>query len=226
MTKPKIICHMVMSLDGRIDCSMVEKIETDDYYEALNSFACDSTIEGRTTVQMHYANPTPFSESGKAVGRECFYKAAEGGYQIFVDTRGTLTYPEASEENRLCLLGEQAKDSYLKYLEGIGCSYIVCGKDRIDFHRAVEILAEDFGVKRLAVVGGGRLNAAFLKAGLLDVISVMISPGIDGREGEPALFDGLEKSEVPVKIKPIGCKMMRHGTLWVQYTPESSSKNS
>ena len=30
--KPYIICHMVASVDGRIDCSMVDKISGDEYY--------------------------------------------------------------------------------------------------------------------------------------------------------------------------------------------------
>ena len=33
--KPYIICHMMSSVDGRIDCDMTEKIGGDEYYEVL-----------------------------------------------------------------------------------------------------------------------------------------------------------------------------------------------
>ncbi len=208
---------MMMSLDGRIDCSMTEKIGTDDYYEALDSLECDSTLEGRTTVKMHYAQAEDFTPNDIPVEKERFYKAKNGGYQIFVDTKGTLTYPANPSENRLCLLSGQASSAYLKYLESIDYSYIVCGKERIDLERAVEILAEKFGVKRLAVVGGGRINGAFLSANLLDEISVMIAPGIDGRTGEPNLFDGLSNSASPVQLKLTSCRQMKQGTIWAKY---------
>ncbi len=210
----------MMSLDGRIDCSMTEKIGTDDYYEALDSLECDSTLEGRTTVKMHYACPEDFSQNDFPIGKECLYKATEGGYQIFIDTKGTLTYPENPSENRLCLLSEQASSAYLKYLESIGYSYIACGKERIDLVRACEILAEKFNVKRLAVVGGGRINGAFLAKGLLDEISAMIAPGIDGRTGEPSLFNGLSNMASPVPLELTSCIQMKQGTVWVKYKPK------
>lgn len=37
MNKPKVIVHMMMSLDGRIDCSMTEQLRgTDEYYSTLD----------------------------------------------------------------------------------------------------------------------------------------------------------------------------------------------
>ena len=44
--RPYIICHMVESVDGRIDCDMVDKISGDEYYHALNSLECASQVEG------------------------------------------------------------------------------------------------------------------------------------------------------------------------------------
>lgn len=36
MNKPYIICHMMSSADGRIDCAMTEHLKgVEDYYETL-----------------------------------------------------------------------------------------------------------------------------------------------------------------------------------------------
>ena len=36
MNKPYIICHMMSSVDGRIDCAMTEQLKgVEDYYETL-----------------------------------------------------------------------------------------------------------------------------------------------------------------------------------------------
>ena len=48
--RPYIICHMMASLDGRIDCDMTEKISGDEYYEALETLGCQSELNGRVTT--------------------------------------------------------------------------------------------------------------------------------------------------------------------------------
>lgn len=46
MKKPYIICHMMISIDGRIDCAMTSKLPgVDDYYTSLDEI----------TVPMHIA---------------------------------------------------------------------------------------------------------------------------------------------------------------------------
>lgn len=42
--KPYIICHMMSSVDGRIDCDMTEKIGGDEYYEVLKRLDCSSEL--------------------------------------------------------------------------------------------------------------------------------------------------------------------------------------
>jgi riboflavin biosynthesis pyrimidine reductase len=41
----------------------------------------------------------------------------------------------------------------------------------------------------LLVEGGGGANGAFLRAGLIDEISLVICPAIDGANGAPSVFD-------------------------------------
>lgn len=59
--RPYIVCHMMASVDGRIDCAMTEQIESgDEYYEALAELGCPSLLMGRVTMQLHYAAAEPF----------------------------------------------------------------------------------------------------------------------------------------------------------------------
>lgn len=43
----------------------------------------------------------------------------------------------------------------------------------------MEILADEFNIDRLAIVGGGKINGGFLEAGLVDEISILIGAGVD-----------------------------------------------
>lgn len=211
MTKPYLVCHMMMSLDGRIDCAMTAKLRgVDDYYSTLDALDVPSRISGRMTAELELALPGKFEapEGAAAIGREAFSKKIDAsGYEVVIDTHGTLLWKktEENETPRLILTSESASRAYLAYLDDLGISWIACGKESVDLARALEILASEFGVKRAAVVGGGRINKGFLEAGLIDEVSILIGPGIDGRTGQNALFDGRadDADPVPVRFKDV-----------------------
>ncbi len=213
---------MVASVDGRIDCSMVDKISGDEYYSTLASLGCPSYVEGKITTEHYHSLPGHYeAEDSTPVARETLHKAVEAdGYQICPDTKGTLLWAAAQPEPLLILLSENAPEEYLGYLRDRNISYIVAGKERIDLPRAMEILGKEFGVTRLAVLGGGKINGGFLSAGLIDEISILLAPGIDGRTMQPALFDGIADRPgfIPTKLKLRSVESIAEGVLWIRYS--------
>lgn len=220
--KPYIICHMMSSVDGRIDCAMTEKIDnTENYYKALDSLNFDAVLEGRVSRQMHYALPEPFVAADKTpVGKEEVHIARKADhYDVAVDTHGSLRWPDtAAADNLLVITDENCPKEYLDYLTENGISWISTGRDGIDFPRAVELLAEKFGIKRLGIVGGGHINGAFLKAGLLDEVSLMIGGGIDGRKGMAAVFDGITDMDFPTTLLTLNDVERMGNTVWLKYS--------
>ena len=210
------------SVDGRIDCAMTAEIDkTDAYYQALDHLKFDAVLEGRVSRQMHYALSEPFKASNPApIGKEKFYKAHSAShYDIAIDTHGSLKWPhDASAINLLVITDEDCPQEYHEYLTANGISWIACGKKGIDLRRSVEILAEDFGVKRLGIVGGGHINGAFLQSGLLDEVSVMIGGGIDGRAGMAAVFDGIKEKNYPPTMLILNDVERMGNTVWLKYT--------
>ena len=162
------------------------------------------------------------SETATPLHKEAFSKAADAaGYEVVVDTRGTLLWDGVQEDRPLLVLtSQQVSREYLAYLDSLHISWIACGQEKIDLNRACEILAEAFGVKRMAVVGGGHINAAFLAAGLLDEVSILIGAGIDGRGGMQAVFDGLpmDRDVTPLKLRSV--EQYGSGAVWLRYTVE------
>ena len=48
MNKPYIICHMMTSVDGRIDCAMTEQLPgVEEYYATLDELDVPTRISGR-----------------------------------------------------------------------------------------------------------------------------------------------------------------------------------
>ncbi len=221
--RPYTVCHMMASLDGRIDCAMTEQIDdTNHYYEALARLDCPSTLEGKTTLAMHYAQEGEFQclKAHEDAGQQ-LYKATDGtGYAIGVDTRGTLLWDDDTTElfgrPLLMILSEQASQEYLDYLKSKYISYITTGRGGIDLASAMETLRTVFGVERLAVVGGGHINGSMLDQGLIDEVSMMYGYGIDGRGGMAAAFDGRPMDRKPVRLtfKSVD---EQDGIVWMRY---------
>lgn len=223
MKKPYIICHMMTSLDGRIDCAMTSKLRgVSNYYETLNALDVPTTVSGRVTAELEMSEPGVFTpESEEVYGKEGFSKKADADrYEIIVDTKGRLLWHDATgmEKPYLIITSEKVSKEYVEYLDKQNISWIACGKERIDLARACEILATEFHVERMGIVGGPKINTGFLEAGLLDEISILMGPGIDGRGGMPPVFDGLEMEHdvIPLKLKDV--KKFDSDAIWIRYT--------
>ena len=223
MNKPYIICHMMTSVDGRIDCAMTEQLPgVEEYYTSLAALEAPTRVSGRVTAQLEMAQAGAFrSETVTPLGAERFYKAVDAeGYEVVVDTHGTLLWDGYEDEGRplLIVTSEQVSREYIDYLESLHISYIACGSEHIDLPRACEILADVFGVRRMAVVGGGHINAGFLAAGLLDEVSLLIGAGIDGRGGMAAVFDGLPMDRPVTQLKLKQAQKYGENAVWLRYT--------
>jgi riboflavin biosynthesis pyrimidine reductase len=72
-------------------------------------------------------------------------------------------------------------------------SYFFAGKSELDLTLALEVLNRELGVKRLLLEGGGGSNGAFLRAGLVDELNLILCPAVDGAKGAPSVFDSTER---------------------------------
>lgn len=224
MARPYVICHMMTSVDGRIDCAMTEHLPgVQEYYDTLDALNAPTRVSGRVTAQLEMARPGTFhSEKREPLGKEAFTKAAPAeGYEVVVDTHGTLLWDGVGAEGGrplLILTSQQVSRSYLEYLDSLHISWIACGEESVDLNRACEILAEEFDVERMAVVGGGHINAAFLAAGLLDEVSILVGAGIDGRGGMAAVFDGLPMDRPVTQLRLTHVSQYGSGAVWLRYS--------
>lgn len=215
---------MVESIDGRIDCSMVDRISGDEYYSTLDSLECTASVEGRVTMEHYYALPGHFETLDLTpIGVKSVFKSTDRtDFHICPDTRGSLQWESGvMDDGRplMVLASEDVPAEYLASLRSKEISYIAVGKSRIDLADAVAILRSEFGVERLAVLGGGLINGGFLAAGLIDEVSLLLAPGIDGREGWRAMFDGIaDQSKLPTALTLQSVERMDNDVLWIRYT--------
>ena len=221
--RPYIICHMLSSVDGKIDGAALKGVTKAGDYEATGTkLEGDAWICGRTTMQRHFAEKEAFvSASNRTAGRQPVYVARKAkSYAVSIDTTGKLRWAsgDIDGDHLICVVSERAPEDYLSMLREKGISYIVAGTPTIDLAKAVSLLGEQFGIRRLLLEGGGHINGAFLEADLVDEVSLLLVPGIDGRHEIPAVFDGVDaerKTAVPLKLK--SADRRERDTLWLRY---------
>jgi len=68
--------------------------------------------------------------------------------------------------------------------------------------------------------GGGKINGGMLRAGLVDEVSVLISPVVDGRIGTPALFDDDADEVTPRRLALESVERRADDMLWLRYRVE------
>ncbi len=67
----------------------------------------------------------------------------------------------------------------------------LCGREEVDLSQALELLASEFGVRRLIGEGGGELNDALFRGGLVDELRLTVCPFLFGGRAAPSIADGL-----------------------------------
>ncbi len=228
--KPYVICHMMSSLDGHALTDGWErpfKNAAGDLYEELaKTFHFDAWICGRVTMQeISHGDDYPRGLAKSPVPRTHHFadRNAET-YAISIDPHGKVAWKsnQALGSHVVEVVCESVEDDYLAYLQSINVSYIFGGKTDIDLKKVVDILASELGRKRLIVEGGPHVSGSFLNAGLVDEVSVLLLPLIDGRDEHPASFEvSTEAWKQPAYLKLVSAEVQDEGGVWLRYKTQA-----
>jgi len=228
LMRPYVICHMVASLDGRILPSRwAPKPDLHGAYERIHeTLGGDAWLVGRITGQEFAKSAAYPDQTRKTFPRTPWFARRDAeAWAIVVDAQGKIAWgrSDVGGDPIVVLLTEQVSDAHLAGLRSDGVSYVFAGHDRLDLPAALDLLARELGIKRLMLEGGGWVNGAFLRAGLVDEISLILAPAIDGRAGSPSLFDGeAADGAAPVRsLRLDHSEVLEGGSLWLRYRLEN-----
>lgn len=138
----------------------------------------------------------------------------------------TLTYIDTTA-HVIEVLTEKAANAYKDFLRRLGISYIIAGKDSLDYELALTKLKEQFGIENLMLGGGAALNWSFIQAGMCDEVSVVIAAVADGSANPQTLFmtrNGLS-DDIPVGFKSQEAKVMDGDNIWLRYLVKNAKEN-
>jgi riboflavin biosynthesis pyrimidine reductase len=225
--KPYVLCHMVMSVDGRIWGSRWRPKANviPNLFERLHDeLGGGSWLCGRVTAQeFAKGKGLVYPPTDQKFVRENWFATRDAkAWGVFLDAHGKAVWQRSDigGDAILVILTESVADSHLAGLRGDGVSYIFAGKTEIDLAAALETLNRELGIERLMLEGGGGANGALLRAGLVDELSLVVSAVIDGSSGAPTVFNSGDKDLGPAPIESMALtshKILEGGAVWLRY---------
>ena len=227
--RPRLICHMMASVDGRIvtDAWPLSAEERRQYELVHETYEPDGWLCGRVTMEQHFAAGTRPDEEVARVHhgspRQDFVAPGEhDSFAIALDPRGKLVWEsgDVDGDHVVAVLTERVSDDYLSTLRVRGVSYLIAGREDTDLPLALEKIRSRLGIHTLMLEGGGGINGSFLRAGLIDEVSLLVAPVADGRVGTASLFDAAGGGTAPRRVALESVERRAGDVLWLRYRLE------
>lgn len=223
MKPPYVICHMIPSLDGRIVTRRwnMAKRGYDTYERTHQALAHDAWIIGRISMAPYAGKARVPVRKQQTIMPRTDYVAPHDAktYAIAIDSQGKLTWKvnHVDGEHVITVLAESVSDDYLAFLQARGVSYVFGGRKHIDLRKVLDKLRRLFAIKRLLLEGGGAINGRFLAANLIDEMSVIVAPILDGGVGLPSLADCQPGVDAVRHLKLMSCETLPGSLVWLRY---------
>ena len=218
---------MNASVDGRILGSRWRPAENRmaGLFERLHErLGGGSWLIGRVTGSEYAKAAAYLDHTDETYPREAWFARRDAAaYGIALDAQGKIAWgrSDIGGDPIVVVLTERVSDAHLAGLRQDGVSYIFAGEEELDLGLALEILNRELGLERLLLEGGGGSNGSFLRAGLIDEISLAICPAVDGARGVPQVFDSREEdadARAPISGMTLeSCEVLEGGAVWLRY---------
>ncbi|NMP22703.1 RibD family protein [Sulfobacillus harzensis] len=219
MPRPEVIIIMGASVDGRITTAPGRNVtewiaeglmESHDHIHHLaDNLDCDGLMSGSESVLIWGSHPIRLPSPG--------YWPKKSKAYIVVDGRGRIQW--AHTEGLIVVTRETVAPEYRAQLAEKHIDAIFAGHGRhVDLRLALAQLYRR-GFRRLALTGGGRINAAFLQEGLVDQVSVVWNPLLVGGHNTPTIYDRPNITDIHdiIRLQLIRSERLDGQSVWAHY---------
>jgi len=225
--KPYVICHMCTTIDGRILADRWpplpgRKNAASLFESTADTFGIGAWLVGTTTMREFAGRNVKLEAARRRIERtDRVADQRARRFAIGADAKGALRFqePDVGGDHVVLLVSERVGDDYLSHLQDAGVSYLFCGKDHVDVKVALDKIRRVLGIRRLMLEGGGLFNGALLHAGLVDEISQVVVPVVDGGRGVTTIFDipGDPPRKAAAALRLRSSRRLPGGVSWFRY---------
>lgn len=195
--RPFVLVNLAMTADGKIATANGAVSTFGSARDQQNLFdlraTADAVMAGARTVDGH---PVDLAPGGPEFRRRRMRNGlAEYNLRVVVSGSGSLNPNAAIFETTfspvIVIASKSAPDRKLNRLRKQSAEVQQFGETEIDFVAALRWLRKQHGVRRLLCEGGGELNDALFRAGLVDELHLTVCPLVFGGRSASTLCDGI-----------------------------------
>lgn len=224
---------MTSSVDGRALVPLwhpADAVPEGLWERARARIDTDAAIMGRVTALEYTQGNAPYPDVADTVDRvDQLPEPGAGKYQIVIAPKGSLAWGRSDIDGAriIVVVAESTSDRYLAGLRSEGIHYLFAGADEIDLGLVLDKLG-GLGIRRLYLDGGPATAGRFLHAGLIDEISLLLIPALDGYTGAPAIFEYQGERDNPpfpvARLMLTSSEVLDGGVLWLRYNLDNARK--
>ncbi|MFC1983025.1 dihydrofolate reductase family protein [Chloroflexota bacterium] len=216
---PKTIMHNSVSLDGSFTDF---DVDMELHYRIASRYKANANLIGSSTIKTGieiYGGEIPSEDEADFDKPE---RDAALPYWVIIDTKGIaqgLLHTCRSFEfcrDVIVLVSTQTSEDYVNYLTERNYDYLVCGNERVDYDKALTALNTKYGIQTILIDSGPTLNGLLLGRGLIDEISLLVSPVLVGKKSDKLLAHlNLESQNVNLEL--LTCEDLDKGHVLLGY---------
>mgnify|MGYP002619731455 CR=1 FL=1 len=224
--KPTIVLNIFSSIDGRITTAPNRNVAewtqlgldggaNDFSHRLFDELECDGLISGSESLII-------WGNHHVQLDTEVYWPQKSKAYIVF-DGRGRLNFGQT--EGLLVVTRNNASPEYINQLKEKNIQYITAGDgEQIDLPTALHKLHE-LGFRRLGLTGGGKINGAFLRQGLIDEFSIVVAPVAVGGANTPTIFDSYDVNSISqlTALELIQSRVINEKLIWMHYRKKSGN---
>ncbi len=196
LVRPFVLMNMAMTADGKIATAnrAVSSFGSRRDHEHLLELraTADAVMSGARTVDS--AKISMGTGGMKFQRQRLKLGLAEHNLRIIVSGSGSIDSCAEIFKHKfspIIVLTTRRMTSYSRRgLKDLGATIKICGEREINFRSALRWLYKRWGVKRLLCEGGGDLNDAMFRAGLVDELHLTVCPKVFGGRIAPSISEG------------------------------------
>ena len=195
--RPFVLINMAMSADGKIaspDRRLISLGTKRDHDHLLKlRSTVDTVMCGSRTIES--GNITMDAGGKKYEQKRISNGLDKQNLRVLISGSGSIKTTAKIFQNRnspiIIFVSKQASSKHLEKLKKVANEVIVYGNKTVSLGQSLKYLSQKWNSKRLLCEGGGELNFALIRLGLVDELHLTICPRLLSGSNSPTIADGI-----------------------------------